>query len=558
MEKEVFDNENWGMKILRAVGRFFERLGIRIAKFAIMLFFPLHIYRAFKTNKKAAFRGLLSSIIPGLGQLRNKQWYKAIPFFAVFLIIIIIELTTGSYQYALSGELAQYPAGADGRLFFFRDYGGYITRGIWGLMSLGEVTLLDNAAGGYRGEQVLKIDRILTWRSMDNSQTLLGLGVIAFTITVMYITIYIANIKDAYRSYITIEANEGVVEEPKVFVKRIWDDFFAYIIIIPSFILILFFTFIPFLFSFLVAFTNWTSKIQIGLRTINWTGLDTFKLVFQNTEFLGFFGTVFLWTVFYAFMASVTVYILGLIQALIIESRFVKFKRLWRIILIIPWAVPGLISLMLFRQVFYENGGLMNTILANAGMTETVKEFLRNIGLLGQTTEGVIIWLNDPLNANLTRAIIIIVNLWLGFPYFMMLITGVLGTIPKSLYEAADIDGASGNQKFRFITLPWVLRATAPIIITTFTFNFNNFGAIYFLTGGGPGYPPDEIPTSVAVLGAAPGKTDILISWIYKLSFVGGTKNYNLAAVYSILIFVLISLTAIYTLSKQKSFWEED
>jgi arabinogalactan oligomer/maltooligosaccharide transport system permease protein len=139
-----------------------------------------------------------------------------------------------------------------------------------------------------------------------------------------------------------------------------------------------------------------------------------------------------------------------------------------------------------------------------------------------------------------------------------MLITGVLGTIPNSLYEAADIDGATGSQKFRFITLPWVLRATAPIIITTFTFNFNNFGAIYFLTSGGPGYPPSEIPQAVAVLGAAPGKTDILISWIYKLSFVGGVKNYNLAAVYSILIFVLISLTAIYTLSKQKAFWEED
>lgn len=545
-----------GLKyILKLIGK----LLLKIVRIVDTLFFPWRIFVSFKNNKKAAFRGTLSAIIPGLGQFRNKQWYKALPFLAVFLILIGIELGTGGYQFALSGELSEFPAGPDGRLFFFRDYGGYITKGIWGLLTLGEVTLLDNILGsGYRGAEVLKIDRILTWRSMDNSQTYLGLGVISFTILLVYLTVWYLNIKDAYHSYIAIEKNDGIVEEPKIFVRRIWDDFFAYIIIIPSFVLILFFTFIPFLFSFLVAFTNWTSNIQIGLQTFKWVGLDTFKLVFQNTEFLGFFGSVFIWTIFYAAMSSITVYIFGFIQAMIIESRYVKFKKFWRVILVVPWAVPALISLMLFRQVFNENVGLINTILANTGTTEVVKEFLRNIGLLGQTTPGVIAWLNDPLNSNLTRAIIIVVNLWLGFPYFMMLITGVLGTIPDSLYEAADIDGASGGQKFKFITLPWVLRATAPIIITTFTFNFNNFGAIYFLTGGGPGYSPGDIPNSVAVMGAAPGKTDILISWIYKLSFVGGVKNYNLAAVYSILIFVLISLTAIYTLSKQKAFWEED
>lgn len=140
----------------------------------------------------------------------------------------------------------------------------------------------------------------------------------------------------------------------------------------------------------------------------------------------------------------------------------------------------------------------------------------------------------------------------------MMLITGVLGTIPASLYEAAEIDGASNQQKFRYITLPWILRATAPVIITTFTFNFNNFGAIYFLSSGGPGYPIDQIPETVRVAGAAPGQTDILISWIYKLSFASNVRQYNLASVYSILIFIFISLSAIYNLSKLKSFWEED
>jgi arabinogalactan oligomer/maltooligosaccharide transport system permease protein len=257
-------------------------------------------------------------------------------------------------------------------------------------------------------------------------------------------------------------------------------------------------------------------------------------------------------------MSSITVYVFGFIQALIIESKNVIWKSFWRAILILPWAIPSLISLMLFRNVFADNGGLMNQILVQFDLMEPVKVWLTDIGLVGQNDPGSILWLTSPQNGALAKVIVLVVNLWLGFPYFMMLITGVLGTIPKDLYEAAEIDGANGFQKFRYVTLPMVLRATAPIIVTTFTFNFNNFGAIYFLTGGGPGYPLSEIPQSVLILGAAPGQTDILISWIYKLSFGSSNNQFNLAAVYSILIFVFIGLTSIYNLSKIKSFWEEE
>ncbi len=515
-----------------------------------------NIYLAFKEEPKSAVRGLLSFFIPGLGQFRNKQWYKAIPFFFIFIVFIVIELATSSYIYALSGELQDFPA-QDGVLYFFRDYGGFFTKGIWGLITLGELVLGD----WYRGEQIVIFDRIFTWKSADNSQVLLGEGVIALVLVSMYLTAWVINIRDAYHSHLAY-LKTGVVEPAREFIRRIWDDFFAYIIIVPSFVLILFFTIIPFLFSFLVAFTNWTTRVSLGQQLFRWDGLNTFKTVFTSSDWLGFFGAVLGWTLFFAFMSSVTVYILGLIQALIIESKYVVFKKVWRIILILPWAIPGLISLMLFRNVFADNFGLMNQVLSNFGVTESVKEVLRSLNLVNQVDSvagtGNILWLNEPMNGNLAKTIIIVVNLWLGYPYFMMLITGVLGTIPESLYEAADIDGATNGQKFRYITLPWILRATAPVIITTFTYNFNNFGAIYFLSGGGPAYPIDEIPLAVRVASAAPGQTDILISWIYKLSFTSGVRQYNLAAVYSILIFVFISLTAIYNLSKLKSFWEED
>ena len=531
----VLGVKNFFWRIIKGIGNFFK-----------------DIYLAAKHHPKSFMSGLMSFFLMGLGQFRNKQWFKAIPFLAIFLVFLLFELFTSNYVYAISGEIAKYPA-EDGIFYFFRDYGGFITSGIWGFITLGRLVLGDY----YRSERIVAYDRVLTWKSADNSQVLLGEGIIAVVLVVILIITWIFSIKDAYRSHKNF-AETGKQETVKEFTKRVWNDYFAYIIIIPSAIMIFMFTLIPFLFSFLVAFTNWTERISLIQMTFRWTFFDTFKMVFTNSAWLKFFIDVLSWTLIYAFMSSITVYVLGLIQALIIESKYVKFKKLWRTILILPWAIPGIISLMLFRNVFADNGGLVNQILVQFDLVEKVKSFLFSVGLINQITPGNILWLTSPANGTLAKFLVIIVNLWLGYPYFMMLITGVLGTIDQSLYEAADIDGANAPQKFRFITLPMILRATAPVIITTFTFNFNNFGAIYFLTSGGPGYPLDQIPESVRILGAQPGQTDILISWIYKLSFGSANDQYNLASVYSILIFVFIGLAAIYNLSKLKSFWEED
>jgi arabinogalactan oligomer / maltooligosaccharide transport system permease protein len=537
-------------RVILKIFNFFKNMVLGFGRFF------LNIGLAAKHHPKAFGKGLSSFLVPGLGQFRNKQWYKAVPIILMVLVFVLIELLTSNYIFALGGELQQYPA-EDGVLYFFRDYGGFFTAGAWGFFTLGKLVL----GNMYRGERIVVNDNIFTWKSADNSQVLLGEGVIAFVLIVVLIITWIFAIRDAYQTHLKTEET-GVVESLQKFLRRVWTDYFAYIIIIPSAILIFLFTLVPFLFSFLVAFTNWTGRISLGEMLFKWTFFDTFAMVFQNADWLKFFGDVLVWTIFYAFMSSVTVYFLGLIQAMIIESKYVVAKKFWRLILILPWAIPGMISLMLFRNVFADNGGLLNQVLAQIGATESVKDFLRALGLVGQVDLesglGNILWLTGTQNGGLAKALIIIVNLWLGYPYFMMLITGVLGTIPESLYEAADIDGASSQQKFKYITMPMVLRATMPVIVTTFTFNFNNFGAIYFLSGGGPGYPLSEIPQSVMVLGAAPGQTDILISWIYKLSFRSSVNQYNLASVYSILIFLFIGLAAIYNLSKLKSFWEED
>jgi|GEM_PF-71464 len=513
--------------------------------------FFVGIYIAAKHNPKSFRKGLSSFFLIGLGQFRNKQWYKGAPLLVVFVIFLLVEFLTSDYIYA-PGEIASMPA--EDTLYFFRDYGGLFTRGLWGFFTLGALT----AGATYRGRQIVTEDFAYDWLAADNSRTLMGEGVVILVLVLLLLGLWIYSVRDAYVTDMKIRAGMKV-ESFKVWMRRVWDRYFAYFIIIPAVALILLFIVVPFAFSFMVAFTNYDSAISLRSDLVEWHGLVTFREVFgAEPAYRDFFIKVFRWTAFYAVVSSLTVYILGFIQALIIESKYVFFKKVWRLILILPWAIPGMVSLLVFSNVFGPTDGLANRLLIEAGLLEQVRSALEWLGLIGREGgTGNIQWFTHRDNANLARFVIIMVNLWLGFPYFMLLITGVLGTIPNELYEAADIDGGSSTQKFRFITFPWVLRATAPVIITTFTFNFNNFGAIYFLTGGGPAYRTADVPH--ALRGIAPGQTDILISWIYSMAFESGDHDaYNLAAVYSILVFILIGVISIYYLSKLKSFWEED
>ncbi len=530
-------------KTIGGVYRFFRALVT-----GILNFFK-NLYLAAKHHPRSFLKGLSSFFLMGLGQFRNKQPYKGALFLGIFLVFLLTEFLTGDYIYA-PAEIARYPA--ENTLYFFRDYGGLFTRGIWGFFTLGALTVGDM----YRGSLIVNEDFAYDWLQSDNSRTLMGEGVIVLVLVAIFAALWIFSVRDAYITDKKIRAGMEI-ERFKEWIRRIWDQFFAYIIIIPAVGLILFFILMPFLFSFLVGFTNYDASISLRSDLIEWHGFATFREVFGiDPAFRTFFLRVLGWTTFYAAMSSFTVYVMGFFQAVVIESRFVRYKKLWRLVLILPWAVPGMISLIVFSNIFGADG-LMNRLLADWGVTDTVRTALESLRLIGEGGTGTIEWFTRPANANLARFLVLTVNLWMGYPYFMLLITGVLSIIPRDLYEAADIDGGSTTQKFRYIPLPWVVRATAPVIITTFTFNFNNFGAIYFLTGGGPRYLTDDIPR--AIRDTPPGQTDILISWIYKIAFESGDHNaYNLAAVYSILVFILIAIVSLYYLSRLKSFWEED
>lgn len=449
-------------------------------------------------------------------------------------------------------EYPNYSLSRSNEKFILRDFGGFFTRGAWGLITLGRVVIGDEYAGKY----MTLYDKNSRWLIADNSTVLLGNGLITLVTIILGVLVWVLGIADAYQTRIALNTS-GECEPFGVFIKRIWRDAYVYIILTPALVLILFFTLIPFLFTFLIAFTNYTYKIKLGAMLIEWSGFQAFSNAVVDPAWLSVFSQIFAWTVFWALMSSFTVYVLGFINALIVESPLVRGRKIWRMILVLPWAIPSLISLILFKNILNKDG-LINQILFATNLMEPVSNFLYNIGLQGRPDQPIY-WFDPVYNGNLAKFCVIMVNLWLGAPYHMMLIIGVLATIPRDLYEAANIDGATGVQRFKAITLPSVLAATIPSLIMTFAFNFNNFGAVYFLTGGGPVWDPTKVPESMRIIGSSmPGQTDILISWIYKLTFTQATEMFNLAAVYTIVIFLIIGGFSVYNMQRSKSFSEDE
>jgi arabinogalactan oligomer / maltooligosaccharide transport system permease protein len=248
-------------------------------------------------------------------------------------------------------------------------------------------------------------------------------------------------------------------------------------------------------------------------------GFANFARIYTDPLVRGPFVRVFIWTVIYAFSSVALGFGAGLLVALLFNVPSMRGRRVYRAILIIPYAIPGFLSLLVWRGLLNQQWGLINNLLGVEWP-----------------------WLEQP---TLAKVSILLVNTWLGFPYFFLVATGALQAIPSELKEAASIDGASRRQIFRSVTLPLLLVATGPLLISSFAFNFNNFNQIYLLTGGGPALSGDR---SIA------GATDILISYTYKLAFAAGKGNdYALASTISIIIFFIIGTISFWSFRRSKA-----
>jgi arabinogalactan oligomer/maltooligosaccharide transport system permease protein len=237
-------------------------------------------------------------------------------------------------------------------------------------------------------------------------------------------------------------------------------------------------------------------------------GLANYERIFTDDRISSDFLRIFVWTLAFAFLSVATTFLLGLALAATLSDPRVRGRKYYRALLILPYAIPGFISLLLWSSFFNRDFGLINTTL----------------GLDIQ-------WFGDPTMAKIA---VLLTNLWMGFPYMFLVCTGALTSIPDDLKEAASIDGASGFAGFRRVTFPLLLVAVAPLLVSSFAFNFNNFNAIYLLTEGGP-FTPDN-PTA--------GGTDILISYILRLAFGAGGAQIGFASAVSVVLFVLTGVIA--------------
>ncbi|WEY93879.1 maltodextrin ABC transporter permease MdxF [Bacillus subtilis] len=365
----------------------------------------------------------------------------------------------------------------------------------------------------------------------DHSLFMLIEGTLQLIVTMIFLMFYIFNIHDSRKTAAMKAAGLEVNTTAKDMICHAGDKGFPYLFTLPAYIMMVFVIIFPVLVTLFVALTNYDFYHIPPNRLIDWVGFKNFLNIFFLGSYRETFVNVLGWTVIWTICATTLQIILGIVTALFVNQDFIKGKRIFRMIFLFPWAVPAFITIMSFSNMFNDSIGAVNA------------QVIPLFNHLPFVELPAIAWKTDPF---WTKTALIMIQTWLGFPYIYVMVTGVLQAIPGELYEAAKIDGATFIQRFRHITFPMILFATAPVMITQYTFNFNNFSIIYLFNEGGPGSA-----------GAGAGSTDILISWIYKLT-TGTSPQYSVAAAVTLLIsFIVIGISLI-TFKKSNAFGNEE
>ena len=411
------------------------------------------------TTQQQPRKALLLSLIPGLGQIYNKQKAKGAIFLGVTILFLI-------YFFAIAAP----------------ELGNLIT--------LGEVP------------------------GRDNSLFMLIRGAFHFILVIVYFIFYALNLKDAYTIAKRWNNDYPVPTTFKDMLKGIYANGFPYLLIIPSYIAMTFAIIFPVLVTLLIAFTNYDFQHLPPTKLLDWVGVTNFTNIWRLSTFRSAFGAVLGWTIIWALTASTVQIVIGIFTAIIANQPFIKGKRIFGVIM------------------FNDSIGAINT------------QVIPLLGKLLPFLNGHLIpWKTDP---TWTKIALIMMQGWLGFPYIYVLTLGILQSIPNDLYEAAYIDGANAWQKFRNITFPMILAVAAPTLISQYTFNFNNFSIMYLFNDGGPG-----------TVGGGAGSTDILISWIYRLT-TGAAPQYSMAAAVTLIISLIVISISMIAFKKLHAFDMKD
>ena len=484
-QRFVFNFKKFFKNLPRSVGRFFKTIGLAIAHFF------LGIGKGFKnygvTFVKGDWATKLSYVVFGFGDIHKGKYYKGILYMLVEAFYVVFMVVFGFEQLYWLPSLGTHP-----RVVEYDDFG---------------------------------FEKVVD--EGQRSMLILLYGTLTVVVTIVVFAIYINNIKDAYKHQKMRENGERPTplrEDIKDFLDG------KYHITLLSFpiLMIAVFNILPLIFMILIAFTNYHGVYHAVL--FDWNGLTNFGNVFdvvnsdqKATTFFSIAG----WTLIWAFAATFTNYILGMIVALMINKKGIKLKSVFRTMFVITIAVPQFVSLLLMSQMLTQEGAF--NIFLGLFTGENPR-----IDFLGASAWGA-------------RATVIIVNCWVGIPYTILSMSGILMNIPEDLYESARIDGASPFKTFTKITLPYMIFVTTPQLITQFVGNINNFNVIFLLTGGKP--------ANVDLYGA--GDTDILVTWLYQLS-MGEKKDYGLASAIGILVFIICATLSLIIYNNSKSMKDEE
>lgn len=427
----------------------------------------------------------LSMILMGMGNIVHGQKIKGLIFLAVEVAYIVFMIVNGA------GFLRMLPS-----------LGSVEQKEVWD-----------------------DVQQIYVYTKGDQSVLILLFGVATILLTLLMACAWVCSLRSAYKAECLAKEGRHVnsfVED----LRTLLHENLHRLLMTPPMVFIFGFTILPLIFMICMAFTNY-SKMDSHLMLFDWVGFDNFAALFDSNSILGStFWSVLGWTLIWAFFATFSNYIFGMIVSLLINRKGTRAKGFWRFCFVLSCAVPMFVSLLIMRTMLQPEGA--------------VNILLRNLGLIA--SDASLPFFTDPTWARVT---VIVVNVWVGVPYTLLQLTGVLQNIPGELYEAARVDGANAIQIFMKITLPYMIYVTTPYLIVTFTGNVNNFNVIYLLSGGDP----------VTDLSSTAGKTDLLVTWLYKLTI--DKQYYNIGAVIGILTFIILAVGALFTFRRSKSYREE-
>ena len=383
-------------------------------------------YTCTRAMREGGMETKLSMLVMGLGNMVHGQFIKGFLFLAIEVAYVVFMIVNGA------GFLAMLPS----------------------LGSVPQEEIWDEA------------QQIYVYTKGDQSILILLYGVATILLTLLMVYAWRGALKSAYKAECLAKAGKHVNSFGED-VKSLLDENLQKLLMTPPMFFIGAFTILPLIFMICMAFTNY-SKIDSHLMLFDWVGLDNFKALFDSSSILGStFWSVLGWTLVWAFFATFSNYIAGMIISLMINRKGTRAKGFWRFCFVLSCAVPMFVSLLIMRTMLQPEGA--------------INVLLRNLGFIA--ADQSLPFFTDPTWARVT---VIVINIWVGVPYTLLQLTGVLQNIPEELYEAAKVDGANAVQIFFKITLPYMLYVTTPYLITTFTGNVNNFNVIYLLSGGDP------------------------------------------------------------------------